>query len=374
MVQLVCEKNKCCGCNACKNICPKDTIIIKDEMQYFEAEINLSLCIECGMCKKVCPNNIKPKFLEPKKWYQGWARNNQIRDTSSSGGFARTVSEQFIKDGGYVCSCVFQNGDFVFKIVDSIEELEQFQGSKYVKSNPQGCYRDILQRLKAGDKVMLIALPCQVAAAKNFVGEKYVENLVTIDLICHGTPSIKVLDMFFKEKDCSLEEIEQISFRQKNMFSIDGEKRFTPFGVMDNYTIAFLTGSCYTENCYQCQYARKERISDITIGDSWGSELINEETKGISLILCQTKKGLSLLENLEFELKPVDLERAIEANHQLNSPSSRPIFLDDFYRDLKAGRNFSYVVFKYCKIKCIKQYMKRILIKMHFLKIRGDTE
>lgn len=41
----------------------------------------------------------------------------------------------------------------------------------------------------------------------------------------------------------------------------------------------FLGGLFYTENCYECKYAQLNRVSDITIGDSWGSELPTEEQK-----------------------------------------------------------------------------------------------
>ena len=60
------------------------------------------------------------------------------------------------------------------------------------------------------------------------------------------------------------------------------------------------------------------RVSDITLGDSWGSNLdIQEQRKGISLILNQTQKGKELLEQSELELMDVELNRAIEHNHQL---------------------------------------------------------
>lgn len=377
MKNLVCEKDKCCGCSACKDVCPKAAIDIRDNLLYFEAVINEERCIDCNRCKDVCPNITKPEFLQPKKWYQGWAKDTQIRRESSSGGFARVVSEYFVQNEGYVCSCIFEGGEFKFQLASSIDEVAKFTGSKYVKSNPDGCYRQIQQKLKENKNVLFIGLPCQVASLKNYVGKNGLENLYTIDLICHGTPSVKVLELFLKEHELSLKDINTISFRQKNKFAVDGEKRFTPYGVMDRYTVAFLTGSCYTQNCYQCLFAKKERVSDITIGDSWGSDLTDEENKGISLLLCQTNKGISLLENLDFEYKPVDLDKAIAANHQLSAPSKRPEFLEAFYQELMEGKKFSSVVFKYCRIKCLKQIIKQILVKLHLKNFQGgvwDTE
>lgn len=61
-------------------------------------------------------------------------------------------------------------------------------------------------------------------------------------------------------------------------------KRFAAPTTTDNYLMTFLNSTTYTENCYQCQYAKIERPGDITLGDSWGSELEKSiQDKGISL-------------------------------------------------------------------------------------------
>ena len=39
----------------------------------------------------------------------------------------------------------------------------------------------------------------------------------------------------------------------------------------------FIYSLFHTENCYECHYADTQRISDITIGDSWGSELSEDD-------------------------------------------------------------------------------------------------
>ena len=75
----------------------------------------------------------------------------------------------FIEDGGYVASCLFKDGEFVFDITNDLNYARRFAGSKYVKSNPEGIYKKIAQKLKEGNKVMFIGLPCQVAALKNYV-------------------------------------------------------------------------------------------------------------------------------------------------------------------------------------------------------------
>ena len=179
-----------------------------------------------------------------------------------------------------------------------------FAGSKYVKSNPQGIYKKIKNLLKNGEKVLFIGLPCQVAALKLFVGDQLVADLYTVDLICHGTPSPQLLQMFLEQYGYELKDIKNIAFRKKNKFQVrDGDKGIITNGVTDSYIISFLNGVCYTENCYSCKYAQFNRVSDITLGDSWGSDLSNEEqSKGISLILCQSAKFFNLLKSSNIKL------------------------------------------------------------------------
>lgn len=124
--------------------------------------------------------------------------------------------------------------------------------------------------------------------------------------------------------------------------------------------MAFLNGIYYTENCYQCMFARTEHASDLTLSDSWGSELSGEVGKGISLILCQTEKGSELLEqtNESIELRPVDLNKSIAYNPQLYGPSSRPKNLDKFFSALKNGKTLKYAVSRYCYNKYMRQMIK----------------
>lgn len=104
------------------------------------------------------------------------------------------------------------------------------------------------------------------------------------------------------------------------------------------YTYAFLNALDYTENCYNCTYASLERVSDITLGDSWSSELERaQRKKGISLILCQTEKGREMVEAAGLILHDVDLGKAVEANHQLRRPSLRHPGRNRFLKNMPRG-------------------------------------
>ena len=299
---------------------------------------------------------------EPIRWEQGWARDESIRQSSSSGGLAAAIQYGFVKSGGIVCSCLFENGKFIFDLACTEEEIKKFSGSKYVKSNPGKIYAKITELLKEGKKVLFVGLPCQCAAARNYTKDH--ELLYTVDLICHGSPSPTILEMFLKEKGYRIETMGDVTFRKKTNFHLSDEKKsIAPPTVRDRYTMAFLNALCYTENCYSCQHAEKARVSDITLGDSWGSTLEEkEQRKGISLVLCQTQKGEELLAASNIHLESVDVERAIANNRQLNHPSTKPEERTLFFATLQKKKNFNKAVKKCYPKTCFRQSIKAFLI------------
>jgi coenzyme F420-reducing hydrogenase beta subunit len=365
-MKTVCTINKCTGCMACLDLCRKNAITIKDDLMHYNAIIDQDKCIGCNICHNICQNNSESIFHSQIAWYQGWIKDKKLRMESSSGGAAIALARAVIAKEGCVFSCVFSNGNFHFKCAENYSDIKRFTGSKYVKSNPAGVYRQIQEKLKNNKMVLFIGLPCQVSALKKVVGDN--DLLITVDLICHGSPSPKLLEQFLNQYGCNLSEISDISFRVKDRSKLTVKnKMFTPKGIRDRYLIAFLNGLIYTDNCYDCKYARTERVSDITIGDSWGSKLPEEEQiKGISLLLVQTEKGHQLLKNAEMELKNVDLKKAIVANHQLVHPPIIPDTREMFFRKLAEGNKFNSLIKKCYPVQCFRQDLKAILVKIGF--------
>lgn len=362
-MNTVCKINKCAGCMACVDICPKQAISVVDDIEHMNAVIDSNLCINCNACHKICQNNNPPILKEPQKWLQGWG-NKQTRSTSSSGGFGQEVMRAMLRSGGAVAACKFESGEFKFELFDDESRIAEFIGSKYVKSNPVGIYRAIKNRLKTGKKVLFIGLPCQVASLRNYVKDDM--NLYTIDLICHGSPSVKLLQKAINEYGYDLSKVKTIYFRSADKYAIETRPvGIVPKGVQDRYTMAFLKGLCYTENCYTCQYAQMARAGDLTIGDSWGTELILELPKGISLILCQTKKGQELLDLMDFNFFNVEKEESVNQNKQLQHPSNVPKERKRFFEEMHEGKKFNSVVMRAYPKDCIKQNIKGVLITMN---------
>lgn len=363
----VCETDKCTGCMACLDACSRKAITIKDDLFNYNAVIDNDKCISCGMCVKSCHVCNNPALVSPILWKQGWAIDDRIRSLSSSGGFATAIEYAFTKQGGFVCSCIFEDGEFKFCISDHVDIPSKYAGSKYIKSSPADIYKRINKLLSCGEKVLFVGLPCQVAAIKTFTNDHI--NLYTIDLICHGTPSPRVLDSFLKGNNISTKNIKNISFRTKNHYHIkEDDISLSKNGILDYYTMTFLNCCIYTDNCYNCRFAQMMRVSDLTLGDSWGSELPDDEkSKGVSLALCQNEKGKILLFESDLHLEDVDIDKAVSANHQLSAPSKKHPKHTSFLNTLKMGKSFNLAVLKCFPKRYIKDRIKTILISCHLM-------
>lgn len=363
-MEFVCEKNKCNGCMACIEVCPKKCIKIQDNIKNYNAVIDKTECLECGMCKKICPNNSIISKTKPVEWHQGWA-DPDVREHSSSGGAASAIVNGFIKSGGYVASCLLKDGEFIFDITNNPDIAKAFSGSKYVKSNPINIYKKVKKRLET-NKVLFIGLPCQVEAIKRVT--KSSKNLYTIDLICHGTPSPQLLNKFLKEHNIDIKKSDDVKFRKNVIYGTEVDKRYITQEGIDDYMLTFLDSIDYTDNCYSCNFASFERVGDVTLGDSWGTQYKEEEKNGVSLILVQSEKGKELLKMTDMELVDVDIDTAIRDNHQLRHPSIIKPEREKFLNMIMSGKTFAYSTFCIYKKRIVKRYIKRVLFKLHIYK------
>ena len=335
-MKTVCPNDRCNGCMLCKAVCPRGAIRVEVGLKSCNACIDEAKCVACGQCERLCPRNSPPLLRPPTEWHQGWAEDAAVRAGSASGGVATALALQTVREGGVCVSCVFRGGRFVFGKAGTEEAVLSFRGSKYVKSDASDAYQLVLDSLAQGRKVLFVALPCQTAAllAHPGLARLDTENLTTVDLICHGTPSPRLLETFLGERKRSLADISGISFRDKTRYRIrtDGE-RAPKSGRKDMYMAAFMRVLSFTDNCYECPFSRLERATDLTLGDSWETELPpGEWERGVSLMLCQTAKGSALLHRSGIHFEPVDLQKAVAANENLVRPCNPPPARERFFR------------------------------------------
>lgn len=332
---MICSKNKCTGCFACFNICPKKTIsMTKDEYGNIYPEIDEKKCINCGLCKKVCPQ-LKEKldFKEPFDAYAMHIIDDYKRSESTSGGAATIFYEKVLSEEGivYGVANLFGKEQFDFVRITKISDLYKVKGSKYVHCYINNIFSEIKKDLSNDKKVLFIGTPCQVSGLKSFLMKDY-DNLITVDIICHGVPSQELLFEEISNYKINPKDVHYIFFRDEKYYNLklyDKNKNILleKKSEMSNYYSSFLQGNIYRENCYNCRYAQRKRISDITIGDFWGlskeSKVNDDESKGISLIMTNTKKGEKLVSSIHDEciIEKRTIEEACAINQQLNHPA-----------------------------------------------------
>lgn len=123
-----------------------------------------------------------------------------VREASTSGGAFRAIADHVIEQGGVVFGAAFSDDFHQVRHIAAYtkDELPALQRSKYVWSDPTKAYKEAVALLKAGRKVLFCGTPCQIAAIKKLA--QGVDNgLVTIDIVCHGTPRADMFEAYIKE-------------------------------------------------------------------------------------------------------------------------------------------------------------------------------
>lgn len=345
----LCQRELCTGCGACFNACPRDSIkmILSSREGFLYPLLNNSTCADCGLCSKVCPILTSPSKYDEPDVYAAWNMDDSIRQSSSSGGMFLTLAQKIIEQGGVVYGVVIsKDGTVYHNRTDSVAGLKPMQGSKYVQSDTRYSFKEALNDLKHGLPVMYTGTPCQIAGFRGLLGKRRFDNLLLVDIVCHGVPSNALFKDYLKKLDAEWADIPDKSsfiFRELDAWGYapsvkltDGKRHRIP-SEKDAYMKNFLASYTFRESCYNCQFANIPRISDLTIADFWGigaEKPFSENTKkGCSLVLVNNEKGRCAIRGIENEifLEKRTLEEAKAVNHQLYRPSIRPKLRNNMY-------------------------------------------
>ena len=294
------KKEECCGCYACKNACPVSAIAMKsDEEGFWYPEVDKQKCIKCGKCLLVCPEVNKPKVYKEVETYAGYSKDKNTQLNSSSGAIFAILAKTILSEGGAVCGAAFDEKFLVHHIlIDDIQELELLIGTKYVQSRIENTYEDIKNCLLDKKTVLFSGTPCQVAGLKSFLKEDF-DNLICVDLICHGVPSPTVWKKYLNEISPK-DPVVSINFREKKekktniKYTLQSGECILEDNSNSAYMKGFINNLFVRPSCYECKFKGIKRCSDITIGDFWG---VNEYYPnfsngfGVSSIIVHGEKG-----------------------------------------------------------------------------------
>ncbi len=360
----------CMGCQACSNICPVNSISMKKNSEgFWYPYVNYETCIGCGKCVDVCPIiNFKQIDNKPQA-YACINNNEQERMKSSSGGIFSIIANWILTENGIVYGAAFDdNFNVIHKKVESVEELDELRGSKYVQSWIGSSYKEIKSYLNQGRKILFTGTPCQVEGLLHYLNNNY-KNLFTMDIVCHGVPSPKVWEKYLQYvNESRKEKLKYISFRDKTIswenyslvFKYNEGPPIKNSHKNDLYMQAFLKKVCLRPSCYACCFKGINRRSDITMADFWGINDVYPEmndNKGTSLILVNTEKGKYMIEANERYMtkKEVDIDLALKKNPAAIQSVAENPNRENFFKGLNS-LSFNKLVSKYCpKTNLIKR-------------------
>lgn len=373
---LIKDKADCCGCTACASICPKDAVtMVPDTLGFKYPNVDLDKCIDCGLCEKVCAFNDKyDKSLNLEEPEIFAARHKDMREieTSRSGAAFIAISDYILENGGIVYGVGYKDHFRVaHKRATTKEERNEFKGSKYVQSDLDGIFWQVKEDLKKGYTVLFSGTPCQTAGLNSYIGKKLRENLVLVDIVCHGVPSpyiwrdyLAYIEKKYRSK------VVKVNFRDKSRIGWSGQ--IESF-IFENgrkiesriYTDLFQQNIMLRYSCSKCYFTNYIRPSDFTIADYWGwsriSSDFNSDDKGCSLLLINTNKGIELFKSLSKSLNLIKTTRQLCIQPNLEKPTSINVDSNNLITDYQ-NKGFKYVAEKYGNVGwryIVKEYLHR---------------
>lgn len=379
------DGEKCTGCFACINACPKQCISsVMDSEGFLQPVIDQNRCINCKKCEKACPIINKPvKTVEKSPVvYAAWSKDEELLNKSSSGGIFGVLAMYIIQNKGVVFGAVYNEDLSVSHVkAESLKELDKMHGSKYVQSNIGESFKHVKEYLEGNRYVLFTGTPCQIAGLYGFLGGDKFDNLITCDLVCHGVPSPGVFRSYINyletKKSAKVTGIEMRSKKNGWMqgsginltFNKDKKIRIYP-PTKDPYINGFMYSTFLRKSCYDCKFAETPRESDITIGDFWG---IGDDTpfnhpikQGVSLILINSEKGQWLFKqcnvNIRSEMRTLD--EAKKGNSMLSQHQYINPYREQFFADYQT-KSFKELILIYLKRRqnC-KNFLKKGIAKV----------
>ena len=328
-----------------------------DEEGFLYPKVDVLACMSCGLCEKVCPFLTHFEQRKPEFVYAAINTDDQERRHSSSGGVFSIIARQVLLDGGVVFGAVFDEKWNVCHVaIDDIKYLPRLQGSKYVQSRMDDCYRKAKDYLQKDRQVLFSGTACQIAGLKLYLQNEY-PNLISIDVVCHGVPSPQIWNDYITQLQHKT-SIKSISFRDKYSgwtnydFSVvynDG-KIFRESHSLNKYMQGFLLDLYLRPSCHHCNVKGCSCGSDITLGDFWGIEKLVPELKdnmGVSLVLAHSPKGKNMVESASMRLIKASYEQAVLRNSCIEKSTPynkwRKIFWDHYQKGEGLDKSINYV-------------------------------
>lgn len=292
--------------------------------------------------------------MEPLEVYACYNTDKGVRLSSSSGAVFSSLAEYVLEQQGVVYGVAMSTDCYSaeFISVTSKEHLTKLRGSKYLQAKVGNTYKSLKADLMSGKLVLFSGTGCQVNGLKSFLGKEY-ENLICVDVICHGAPSPTLWRKYVTyQEQKNGGKLKGINFRCKDdswtdfgMKEIcenipgDEAKKLYISKDKDAYMQMFLRNYCLRPSCYECT-AKKVKMSDLTIADFWGINDVARDMNdgmGTSLVLIRTEKGKDIFEKISSSMKrkEVSYKDGVRGNPAEYKSCARPMQRNTFFDDMQ---------------------------------------
>lgn len=358
---------KCYGCSICVAFCPTHTISMQTNSQGFcYPKVNESKCINCGRCEEVCPYGFS-KGKENGNIYQVANKSIDTLQKSQCGGVFCSASDIILKKQGVVYGAVFNDSDFsvCHTRAENAKERDRMCGSKYVQSIISPSLIEQLERdLIDGRDVLFSGTPCQCAMIQKNFG-RY-EKLIVCDFICHGVPSPKLWERYI-EHILKREgvPIEKVRFRNKKCRGVGNhtESFWTISGkeiLANDYAALYYSHLAHRESCFECLFAKRERVGDITMGGFLEPSDFDDPYDS-SMLIINSDKGVQMFEEMKPYLNWEESKIEYYKNQPcLYRPVEKPDTYDKFWEDVE-NEDMEEIIKKYVTETIKEKYHINIL-------------
>ena len=350
IVSEICDYRKCFGCALCVGLCPTKAISMVIDQGFWRPHIDDVKCIGCMRCVNSCPGEngvFRSEFEMNHSCYAAYSKDDKTHFECASGGMCTEISRWFIENGGFVAGAYFNPDSQIVEhiIVDDIKDLGLLKGSKYVQSNVENIYGELVTRLP-DQKGLFIGIPCQVYSVKKYSSELQIDkNLYTIDLLCHGGAS----PGNFKEhiRNILWDDVYKATFRGGThdcylcLYDAAGALKYRGAIFRDPYFNCFMEHTIFQPKCYECDFAGAERCGDLTIGDFWGLDsacLPKTGGQGINVVIINNAKGGHIFDSIKESIKSIEspLAEAVAGNDTLREATRIPKEYDELWWEINS--------------------------------------
>ena len=269
-------RDRCTGCGACSNGCPKGAIrMVPDREGFLYPQVEDG-CVLCGHCTHICPVLKQREPRTEPAVFAVWNRDAAALQASTAGGVFSALAEYVLEGGGVVFGAALDDRLRVAHVaVKNTHELPRLRGAKPVQSDIGETYQQVRLYLDQGRQVLFSGTPCQVDGLYRYLGE-HPERLVTCDVACSGVCSpgvwarlVSSMAYVKQHRPVAVEFCGKLSGDQERRFRVlfEGGGRYDAPAPKSELGRGLTRGLFLRPACYHCPYAGTDRTGDLTLAN-----------------------------------------------------------------------------------------------------------